>query len=111
MLVIMNQQKETRFKLYYIAFVFYAIAPICLLIFIVDMLTVGKTGLYFWVLFLVGLFPSMLIGFVLSLISWILSSKRKKKSNITMEMVATFLGGAGILAGLLGWGLLYVVVG
>jgi hypothetical protein len=111
MLTIMNQQKETRLKLYYFAFAFYAIAPICLLIFIVDMLTVKKTEMLFWALFLFSLLPSMLIGFVLSLIGWILSSKQKKKSNITIGMIATLLGGAGIIAGLLGWGLLYVVIG
>ncbi|WP_280743644.1 MULTISPECIES: hypothetical protein [unclassified Parabacteroides] len=107
----MNQQEETRFKLYYVAFVFYAIAPICLLIFIVDMLTVGKTGVYFWALSLFSCFPSMLTGFILSLIGWTLSSKQKKKLNISTGKIATLLGGAGIFAGLLGWGLLYVVVG
>lgn len=108
---IMYQQKETRLKLYYFAFAFYAIAPICLLIFIVDIFTVKKTELFFWALFLFSLLPSMLIGFVLSLIGWILSSKRKKKSNVTIGMLATLSGGVGIIAGLLGWGLLYVVVG
>ncbi|GEM_PF-6515285 len=108
---IMNQQKETRLKLYYFAFAFYAIAPICFLIFIVDIFTIGKTGLYFWVLFIVSLLPTMLIGFVLSLIGWIHSSKQKKKLNVSTGMFATLIGGAGIFAGLLAWGLLYVVVG
>lgn len=103
--------KETRLKLYYVAFAFYAMAPICLLILIVDMLTVEKTGLFFWALFLFGCFPSMLVGFVLSLTGWRVSSKRKSSSNIVTGRIATFVGAAGMIAGLLGWGLLYVVVG
>ncbi len=104
-------ERESLLKIYFVAFGIYAISPICLLLFIFNLFTATDTNMMYWVAFLYGTLPCALIGCILSIIGWIISVKRDKKLNKKVGLIATLIGGIGLFAGILGWGLLYVVLG
>jgi MFS family permease len=99
------------FKLYYVAFGFYAFPILCLLIFVISSVSFHATELVFWVIFLVSLMPCALIGGALSTLGLVRASKRKDRRNKIIGIIGLVLGFGGILGGLLGIGLLYVVLG
>jgi hypothetical protein len=99
------------YKIYWIAIFVYALPFISLGIFIIDQMTTQKTEMIFWVLFLVGMLPSSLIGLVLSYLGLRQSNKNANKMNKFIGIIG-IIGGAIILSGgLLGLMLIYVVIG
>lgn len=107
----MHKPKASLLKIYYFVFGFYAISPVFLILFLLDIFTAKESNMLFWVISLVSLLPCCLIGFVLSVIGLRISLKRKVRININVGIVATVLGAIGLSVGVLGWLLFYVVVG
>ena len=99
------------FKLYYIAFGFYAFPFLCLLIFAIDFSTFHATQMVFWVIFLLSLMPCAVIGGVISTVGVVQANKIRDRRNKIMGIIGMVLGFGGIGAGILGIGLLYVVLG
>jgi len=97
-------------RIYYFAGIFYILPFISLLLFIVDQLTFRKTQMLFWVIFLVSLGPCGLIGIILCTLGLIKSFKRKSGSNKIIGFAGLLLGMGGIIAGILGFLLIYLVV-
>jgi hypothetical protein len=97
------------FKPYYVALLFYAIPFLSLLIFIIDQFTVNKTDMWFWVIFLISLIPCSLIGFIISIIGIRRSTKNHSALNKVLGMIGMLLGLGGIIAGILGIMLIYLV--
>jgi len=98
------------FKLYYIAFGFYAFPFLCLLIFVIDFSNFHATQMVFWVIFLLSLMPCAVIGGVLSTVGLVKANKIKDRRNRVMGIVGMVLGFGGIVGGIVGIGLLYVVL-
>ena len=98
------------FKLYYFVSFFYFLPFLSLFIFIIDQLTINKTEMMFWVIFLVSLAPCGIIGILLSVWGLVKSFKKRSKVNKIIGFAGLFLGLAGIVAGILGIMLIYVVV-
>ena len=98
------------YKIYFFAIIVYVIPFILLGIFIIDEMTVNKTGAMFWALFLMSLLPCSLIVFVLSAIG--LKKAIKNKNNFNKDMGTSGIVGGLILlfGGILGAGLLYIVL-
>jgi len=101
--------KEPLYKLFYLGFCIYAIPPICFLLSIIQLAFWPELQMLFWVYFLLSILPAVVLGFFVSLIGWIISTKKEKIRNIKIGRKLTFLGGIGILLGLFAWLLLYVV--
>jgi len=102
---------ETKVKLlliYYFSFGVYAIPPICIVLFF---LNVCETSIYFWLTFLLGTLPCAFVGTILFFIGWKISIKRNIRKNITVGMLGTIFGIMGIIIGVALWGLFYLVVG
>jgi len=89
----------------------YALPIVSLILFVIDQLTFNKTEMLFWVLFLLGMIPCGLLGFVLSLIGLIKSLKKQVLLNKVIGFVGIAGGFLAIIGGVLGFMLLYVVVG
>lgn len=102
-------EKESLLKIYFLAFVIYAISPICLVLFVLSMF--AEVNFIYWAVFLYSMLPCAVIGGILSLIGWIISLKKKGQRNRSIGLIGTLIGGIGILAGAFGWLLLYVVLG
>lgn len=99
------------YKIYWIAIFVYILPFISLGIFIIDQMTIHKTEMIFWLIFLVGMLPCSLVGMLLSYIGLRLSNKNKSKLNKSIGIIC-FIGGVIILGGgLFGSKLIYVVVG
>ena len=99
------------FKLYYIAFGFFAFPFLCLLIFVIDFSNFHATQMVFWVIFLVSLMPCAVIGGILSTVGVVQATKTRDRRNKIMGIIGMVLGFGEILGGILGIGLLYVVLG
>jgi hypothetical protein len=98
------------FKLYYAALFFYTLPFVLLFLFIADQLTIRTTDMVLWVMFLVALGPCGLIGIVLSVWGIIKASQRKSRVNKVIGLVGLCMGVGGIIAGILGVLLIYIVV-
>ena len=99
------------YKIYFFALIVYMLPLISLGIFIIDQLTVNKTEMLFWVLFLVGMVPCGLIGMVLSILGLRKSVKNSNKINKTIGIIGIVGGLMFLGGGFLGFMLIYVVVG
>jgi hypothetical protein len=97
-------------KIYYFAIFFYALPFISVAIFILDQLTMNKTDMWFWVIFLVGLIPCGVIGLILSAIGLFRSIKNGGKLNRFIGFVGTAAGVLCFIGGLFGIALIYLVV-
>ena len=75
------------------------------------MMTFGATEMLFWVLFLVSLVPCAIFGLGFSIWGLVRANKLHDRRNRYIGIVAVILGVGGILAGLFGLMLIYVVVG
>ena len=64
----------------------------------------------FWVIFLLSLMPCAVIGGVLSTVGLVKANKIKDRRNRVMGIVGMVLGFGGIVGGIVGIGLLYVVL-
>ncbi|WP_336513821.1 hypothetical protein [Pollutibacter soli] len=98
------------FLIYYFVLGFYLFPFVSLFIFILDQLTVKRSEMWFWVIFLVSLAPCGLTGLVLSAIGLYKSFRRKSNINKIIGFAGVFLGIAGITGGVLGFMLLYMVL-
>jgi len=98
------------YKIYFFSLIMYLLPVISLGIFIIDGITVGKTGAVFWGLFLMSLLPCGLIGITLSSIGLIKSSKNKNQYNRNIGKIGIFVGLFFLYGGILALGLLYVVL-
>ena len=96
-------------KIYYFVFFFYSLPFISLIIFLIDLRGPQKTEMFFWVLFLVGLMPCSIVGFLFSIFGLVKSFRIKSRTNKVIGTFGLILGFGGIFAGLLGIGLIYVV--
>ena len=106
-----NNKKTGTLKIYYIAVIIYVLPLLSLGLFIVDQLTVNKTEMLFWVLFLVGLFPCGVLGLVFSIIGFRKSKRLKSKRNKVIGSIGIWGGAVSLIAGIFGVMLIYVVVG
>jgi hypothetical protein len=79
-----------------------------LILFVIDMFTIGFTEALFWALFLFSLLPCSVLGFI-----FINISLKSRATNLEKEGIIRMVSGTitvfGIIAGLIGWGLLYIV--
>jgi hypothetical protein len=98
-------------KIYFFAIFIYALPLISLGIFIIDQLTLNETEMVFWVMFLVGMVPCGLIGLILSIIGLLKSLKNENKLNKIIGVIGTLGGLIYMVGGILGFMLIYVVVG
>lgn len=103
--------KDEIYKIYFFATFVYVLPLISLGIFILDQLTVNKTEMIFWLLFLVGMLPCGLLGIVLSTIGFRKSIKNKNLFNKSIGIIGIVGGLIFLGGGLLGLMLIYVVVG
>jgi len=109
--IIENFKRLGILKIYFFAICIYLLPLLSLGIFIVDQMTVNKTEMVFWVLFLVGMVPCGLIGLTLSIIGLIRSFKKENKLNKILGLLGTLGGLICLAGGILGFMLIYVVVG
>lgn len=98
------------FNIYYFALFIYAFPFISLFLFFIDQVTINKTEMFFWLLFLLALAPCGLLGILLCSWGLVKSYKRKSKINKIIGSLGLLLGLGGIVAGILGIMLIYVVV-
>ncbi|MEI6950001.1 hypothetical protein V9K67_22640 [Paraflavisolibacter sp. H34] len=98
------------FRRYYLVFFLYALPFLFLALFILDEYTLNKTGMLFWLLFLVSPVPCGTLGFVLGLTGWIRARKKKSRVNKVIGMIAMLLGAGGLIAGIFGILLIIVVI-
>ncbi|MFA9214547.1 MAG: hypothetical protein ACEQSR_11980 [Candidatus Methylacidiphilales bacterium] len=99
------------YKIYWIAIFVYVLPFISLGVFIIDQMTLQKTEMIFWLIFLLGMLPCGLAGMLLSYVGLRLSNKNKNKLNKSIGIIGV-IGGTVILGGgLLGLMLIYIVVG
>lgn len=96
--------------IYYYAILIYLLPMISLAIFLVDQLTVNKTEMLFWVIFLVGMLPCGIIGLSLSIVGLIKSRKSKNRQNTVLGLIGTIGGLICLIGGVFGITLIYVVV-
>jgi len=98
-------------NVYFIALFFYAVPFLSLGLFIVDQLFFQKTAMFFWLIFLVGLIPCGLIGFLLAIVGFVKSYKNENKLNKIIGIIGMVGGILCIIGGILGIMLIFVVVG
>ena len=108
--MIYNFKELNILKVYYFAAIAYLLPFISFFIFIVDQLTVNKTDMIFWVIFLVALMPCAVIGVLLCIVGLLKSFKQKSKLNKIVGAIGLVVGLGGIAAGILSLLLIYVVV-
>lgn len=98
-------------KIYFLAIILFLLPLISLGIFILDQLTVNKTEMIFWLLFLVGMLPCGLLGTVLSIFGLRKAIKNKSVLNKSIGIIGIVGGLIYFGGGLLGIMLIYVVIG
>ena len=105
-----REMKERFLKQYYFALFFYALPYISLLVFIINQLTVHG-DMTFWVIFLVTLVPTGIIGLILSIWASIKSWKPQSRRNKYLGVALLLFGLGDIIIGILGLLLFCLAVG
>lgn len=95
--------------LYLLAIILYAIPVVLLGIFILGMLLELTEDMHLWVAFLMSLFPAGILGALLSNIGLYRLNRTKNKILTIAGAVLLLLGLVEAFAGLLGFGLIYIV--
>jgi hypothetical protein len=98
------------FNLYYFVLFIYVFPFISLFLFFIDQITFNKTEMLFWLIFLLALAPCGFIGVFLCSWGLVKSVKKKSRINKVIGTVGLLLGLGGMVAGILGVLLIYVVV-
>jgi hypothetical protein len=98
------------YKIYFFALIVYVLPIISLGIFIIDQMTINKTEMIFWVLFLISLFPCGFTGTVLSSIGLKKSFKNKDQINKVIGIIGVLGGLFFLMGGILGLMLIYIVI-
>lgn len=108
--LISKYKRLNIFNLYHFALFIYAFPFISLCLFFIDQMTVNKTEILFWLIFLLSLAPCGIIGILLCSWGLVKAFRRKSRINKVIGTVGLLLGLGGIIAGILGIMLIYVVV-